>query len=329
MLDKPEQNSPYQEKGKEISVASDIETFGRRPRKIIIKLDSDGFPKAVAFFDIDKTLAECGFIHGEAFKKLFAEIYPDQDPDKLTELYLKGLHLGTTFRVFHRMIGIARDGRKEWEDPEKYLEWLPGHEKEVDKKGDDHNLAAELSIRHSQMSAKIAEDMFNRDPQIFEQTKIKPVFHLAKIYQRMGIPMCVMTANDEPFAKAVCKSLGLADSFIALACQKDFVGQGKEGAIEYLIQRLEGKGVPIPRKFIVVGDSLNGDIGSGAKFMAEHGGYSVRGVLISEGDIADMREKVEKDPNLKDMQVEVLKPSAIGDGSLASYRRNKKTKPRV
>ena len=142
MLDKPEQNSPYQEKGKEISVASDIETFGRRPRKIIIKLDSDGFPKAVAFFDIDKTLAECGFIHGEAFKKLFAEIYPDQDPDKLTELYLKGLHLGTTFRVFHRMIGIARDGRKEWEDPEKYLEWLPGHEKEVDKKGDDHNLAA-------------------------------------------------------------------------------------------------------------------------------------------------------------------------------------------
>jgi len=227
------------------------------------------------------------------------------------------------------MIGIARDGRKEWEDPEKYLEWLPGHEKEVDKKGDDHNLAAELSIRHSQMSAKMAEDMFNRDPQIFEQTKIKPVFHLAKIYQRMGIPMCVMTANDEPFAKAVCKSLGLADSFIALACQKDFVGQGKEGAIEYLIQRLEGKGVPIPRKFIVVGDSLNGDIGSGAKFMAEHGGYFVRGGLISEGDIADMREKVEKDPNLKDMQVEVLKPSAIGDGSLASYRRNKKTKPRV
>ncbi|MDD5489488.1 MAG: HAD family hydrolase [Candidatus Moranbacteria bacterium] len=325
MLDKPEQNSSYQEKGKEMSVASDIETFDRRPRKIKIKLDSDGFPRAVAFFDVDKTLAECGFIHGEAFKKLFAEIYPDQDPDKLTEQYLNGLHLGTTFRVFHRMIGIARDGRKEWEDPEKYLEWFLGHEKEVDKEGDDHDLAAALSIRHSQMGAEMVKNM---DPQILEQTKIKPVFHLVKIYQRMGIPMCVMTANDEPFAKAVCKLLGLGDSFIALACQKDFVGQGKEGAIEYLIQRLEEKGVPIPRKLIVVGDSLNGDISSGAKFVQKHPEYSVNGVLVSENDVEKTKYRIEKDPNLKNIPVEILKPSAIGQGSLARYRRDEETKPR-
>lgn len=326
MLDKPEQSAPCKEKEKRMIVASEIETFDGKPREIEIKLGPDGFPKAVAFFDIDKTLAECGFIHGEAFKKLFGEKFPDQDPGKLTELYLNGLYLGTTFRVFHRMIGIAR-GRKDWEDPEEYLKWLPGHEREVDEEGDGHDFAAELSIKHSQMGAKMAEEMFKQDPGVFEHTKIKPVFHLVKLYKRLGIPMAVMTANDEPFARAVSKALGLADSFVTLACQKDFMGRGKEGAIEYLIKRLKEKGISVPKNLIVVGDSLNGDIGSGAKFVQEHPDYMTTGVLVGEDDIEKVKDRVKNDSSLAGMPVEVLKPSDVGDGSLASYRRAKKTKP--
>ena len=329
MLKSPDRPLVFQEKKDTKKIKSDLETFDGREREIEIKLDANGFPKAVAFFDIDKTLAECGFIHGVVFKKLSEEMFPDQDPDKMTKLYLNGLHLGTTFRVFHRMAGIAQG--KDWADPQKYLEWLPGHEKEVDEEGPDHDFAAELSIKGSRMAAQMAEEMYRKDPQTFEQAKIKPVFHLARLYQRLGIPMVVMTANDEPFAKAACKCLGLADSFITLACQKDFVGRGKEGAIEYLIERLKEKGVPVPKNLIVVGDSLNGDIGSGAKFMQEHSEYSMKGVLVGEGDVEATKERIKNDPQLENMPVEVLNPSLVsndkrGMPSLARYRKKHDTK---
>jgi phosphoglycolate phosphatase-like HAD superfamily hydrolase len=211
------------------------------------------------------------------------------------------------------------------------LTWLPGHEKEVDEEGADHDFAAELSIKGSQMAAQMAEKMYRKDPQAFEQAKIKPVFHMAKIYQRMGIPMVVMTANDEPFAKAICKCLGLADSFVTLACQKDFVGRGKEGAMEYLIEKLKEKGIPIPKNLIVVGDSLNGDIGSGAKFMSEHGDYSVKGVLVGEGDVEAAKERIKNDSQLENMPVEFLNPELVSNNakgipSLARYRRKYDTK---
>jgi phosphoglycolate phosphatase-like HAD superfamily hydrolase len=332
------------EQSRAILIQSDIETFPdqERPADIKIKVDANGVPETMAFFDIDNTLAECGFIHGKAAKRLFAEAFPDQDSDRMTELYLKGIYLGTTFRVFHRMIGIA-GGKTDWEDPEAYLKWLhenPKNLKDVDESGSAHNLAAELSMKGSQMAAQIAEEMFKQNPEIFRQSRIKPVFHLAKLYQRLGIPMMVMTANDEPFAKAICKCLGLADSFITMACQKDFVGQGKEGAMGYLIKRAEEKGIRMPKNLIVVGDSLNGDIGSGAKFMQEHAGCSVKGVLVVEKkeegegkeEIAAAQERIKKDPLLKNMSVDVLMPEEVGyDGkgvpNLASYRRKFQTKP--
>lgn len=321
----------FQEKSNIQRVTSDLETFDGNKKEIEIKLGPDGYPKAVAFFDIDNTLAECGFIHGEAFKKLFSETFPDQDYDKLTELYLNGLHLGTTFRVFHRMIGIARDGKTEWEDPEKYLEWLQSHEKEVDEEGEDHDFAAELSIRHSKMGAETAVAMFEQNPEIFEGTRIRPVFHLAKLYQRLGIPMCVMTANDEPFAKAICKCLGLADSFITLACQKDFVGRGKEGAMEYLIAKLKEKGVPVPKHLIVVGDSLHGDIGSGSKFKSRHDEYDVSGVLVGKGNVEEMQQQVKNKAELNNILVEVINPELVtidskGMPELARYHRKYNTK---
>lgn len=308
---------------------------------ISVTLDSNGLPKAVAFFDIDGTLADVSFIHGMAIKKLFKQIFEekelekmglntDDDFDKLVETYKAGFTLGTTFRVFDRLIQIYRDGKNEFKDPQAYLEWLQDHQDEIDGSGPAHEFAARISLLHSEMGAEIAEELYRRDPDIFLRCKIKPVFHLARLYQRQGIPMVIMTANDDPFAQAVCKCLGLADMFIDYASQKDFAGRGKEGAIECLLDKLEQKGIPAPEKLIVVGDSQNGDVGSGAKFKEMHGG-NVVGVLVGEGEITEIQERVANDAMLKDMPVEILVPGKVAAGMdgmplLSAYRKDYDTK---
>lgn len=321
------------EKKNRMSVMSDIETFDGKPGEVEIKLDSRGLPQAVAFFDIDGTLGTFGQFHGEAVKMLFPKV---ENKKELARVFMDGLYLGTTYRVFHRVIGIFEEGKKEWEDPENYLKWLnenPEHRKEVDESGPIHEKAAEYSMIHSTESARIAEEKYREDPQEFERVKIKPVFHLAKLYQRLGIPMVIMTTNDEPFARSICKCLGLADSFIAIACQKDFPKQGKDGAMEVLIERLKERGIPVPENLIVVGDSLFGDIGSGAKFMEQNAGFKIKGVLVSEENLEKIKEQVRSDPALKNIPVEVLNSKLISEGKdgvpgIARYRRMFDTKPK-
>lgn len=247
---------------------------------------------------------------------------------------MDGLYLGTTYRVFHRMIGIYEEGKRGWEDPENYLKWLNEsleHRKEVDEDGPIHEQAARYSMMHSMESARLAEEKYREDPHEFEQVKIKPVFHLAKLYQRLGIPMVIMTTNDEPFARSICKCMGLADSFITMACQKNFPKQGKDGAIKFLVERLKEKGILIPKNLIVIGDSLNGDIGSGAKFIQEHGEYSMKGVLVGEGDVEAAKKRIKNDPQLENMPVEFLNPELVSNDakgmiSLARYRKKYDTK---
>jgi hypothetical protein len=51
------------ESDRHIFITSDLENFGDKPKaEIEIKLEADGFPKAAAFFDIDKTLGDFDFI---------------------------------------------------------------------------------------------------------------------------------------------------------------------------------------------------------------------------------------------------------------------------
>jgi phosphoglycolate phosphatase-like HAD superfamily hydrolase len=329
MFKSPEEPIKIESAERYLKVQSDLEVFdGEKWEKpeIEIKLGADGKPKALAFFDIDKTLAELGFIHGEAFKKLFAGVFPDEDPNEMTEVYLGALGLGTTYRVFDRIFRIYRDGREEFKDPDKYLDWLNDHLTEVDEAGLDHDLAAEYSQRHSQMGAEIAIELFENNPEIFEQAKIGPVFQLVEILQRMGIPLAVMTANDEPFARAISKCLGLGNNFISMVYQKDFEGGGKDAAIEVLIKKFDEKGIPIPENLMVVGDSLKGDIGSGAKFMEKHGEFKLRGVYVGEGDVEEIKKQVENSPNLKNMPVEVFVPSKAEFG-IGRYRREFNTKP--
>ncbi|MFH0969158.1 MAG: HAD family hydrolase [Patescibacteria group bacterium] len=319
-----------------VGIKSDIEAKSGENKEIKITLEN-GVPKAIAFFDIDKTLAECGFTHGPAIKELFKEMLEDKENldgellDEIEKEYLSSLHLGTTYRVFHRMLGIYKYGHSEWKDLKTYEDWLQTHKKEVDESGEAHDEAAECSMKHSAKSAEIAEGIDKENPEVFEQAKIKPVFHLVNLYKRLGIPMVIMTANDPPFAKFICKILNLGESFLTMANQKDFEGHGKDGAMEFLADKLKKMGISMPRNLIVVGDSLKGDIGSGSVFESNHKEYNVKGVFIGKNDIEEMKEMIKKNPDLKDMEVEVLNPEKVlvsdkENYQLAKYRRKFNTK---
>ena len=57
----------------------------------------------MAFFDIDKTLAELKNIHGKAIKTLF-KIFFDKDFEGIEEVYFRGFRLGNSFREFDCMV---------------------------------------------------------------------------------------------------------------------------------------------------------------------------------------------------------------------------------
>lgn len=298
-----------------------------KKKEIEITLEPNGRPKALAFFDIDSTLGNFKDIHGKAIQ----ELYPNHDPEEVSHEFFKGQALGTTYRVHDRLIKIFDDGLEEFKDVDKYTKWFAEHKSEVDKRGDAHEKASEYSLRHSQIAAEIAENLYKEDSNYFESAKIAPVFSLVKLYKRMGIPMAIMTANDRPFADSICKCLKLSDYFIDAVNQRDFEGSGKEKAIEVLIDKVINKNIPSPDKLIVVGDSLDGDIASGASFKKNNESFDVAGVLISDGNLEDDRERVKKNKALKNINVEILDPSKvtkdnIGEPQIALFRKLYKTK---
>ncbi|HBA36852.1 TPA: hypothetical protein DCZ15_03180 [Candidatus Falkowbacteria bacterium] len=308
-------------------IESDVPSFENEKKEIEITLEPDGKPKALAFFDIDSTLGNFKDIHGKAIQ----ELYPNHDPEEVAQEFFKGQSLGTTYRVHDRLIKIFDDGLEEFKDVDRYMKWFSEHVSEIDKEGGAHEKASAYSFKHSQLAAGMAENLYQKDPSYFEKAKIVPVFKLVKLYKRMGIPMTVMTANDKPFAESICKCLNLSDSFITLAYQQDFEGGGKDRAMEVLLDKIKEKNVPIPEKLIVVGDSLNGDIGPGAAFQNRHNDFEVAGVLISDGNLEDDRLKIAENKDLKNINVEVLDSSkvtedAVGEPQIALFRKKYQTK---
>ena len=162
-----------------LSVPSELEDVDGNKKDIKIELMEDGKPRAMAFFDIDGTLAHLDIIHGKAIAKLF----PEQDPKELEETYYRGFKLGNSFREFDRMKGIYIDGHKEWKDPEFYLKnRLIPYLKEIDEpENEAHEFAAEILKAYGEIAADVADEIYREHPEKFEQTNIEPIFHLAKI----------------------------------------------------------------------------------------------------------------------------------------------------
>ena len=87
-------NIPSPLEKKCIIVPSSFTDIKGNHRDVKIELMEDGRPRAMAFFDIDGTLAHLNMVHGEAIRKLFS----DQEPKELEETYYKGFKLGNSFR---------------------------------------------------------------------------------------------------------------------------------------------------------------------------------------------------------------------------------------
>lgn len=290
--------------GKAIAIKSFLKNVNDGYSEISINIMDDGYPRAVAFFDIDKTLAELRFIHGQAIRELFKEFLEQDFPD-IEEVYFKGFRLGNSFREFDRMDGIYHLGHKEWIDPEVYKrERLSVKMKDIDNEGSiEHKLSKMYLDRYVEIASKIALETFQKNKDEFEQVKIKPVFALVRLYKTLGIPMFAMTANGRIFAENLIKYLGLSEFFIDVATDEDMVGGGKELVIPKLIDKLENLGIPVPKdKIVVVGDSLFGDIGSGFRFKdSNKDGIFIKGILVlkNRDELNEIKNQIKNNPDLK------------------------------
>ncbi len=286
--------------GKWITVSSELSGLDGQKKDIKVELMEDGKPRAVAFFDIDGTLAHLIAIHGQAIAKLF----PDQDPTELAETYYQGFKLGNSFREFDRMRGIYVDGHLEWKDLEFYLQnRFNPHAEEIDRPGHlAHNIAAAILKEYGKIAAAACEELYQKSPEEFEKSNIAPIFLLARMYARLGIPMVGFTANAKIFVDKLAKYLKLSDIFLDVATDETMIGGGKEIAIRYLINELESKGIPVPKdRLIFVGDSLRGDIGTSLFASGENRGISGQGILVLKDQKAliAIEKQINADPKLR------------------------------
>lgn len=285
-----------------IFIKSELEDIDGNKKDIKIEIMEDGKPRAMAFFDIDGTLAHLDIIHSKAIARLFK----DQDPKELEETYYKGFKLGNSFREFDRMRGIYIDGHNEWKDPEIYLkDRFTLHAKEIDESGNEaHKIAASILKAYGEIAVGIADELYNEHPEKFEQSNIEPIFHLATIYQRLGIPMVGFTANAKVFVEKLAKYLKLSDIFLDIATDETMAGGGKEIAIHYLINKLESKGISIPKdRLIFVGDSIRGDIGSSITARLKDKEIYGQGILVlkDKDALIQIKKQISEDPKLKSM----------------------------
>ena len=283
-----------------IIVSSEIEGIDGKKKDIKIELMEDGFPRAMAFFDIDGTLAHLGAIHGKAIVKLF----PDQNPTELEETYYRGFKLGNSFREFDRMRGIYIDGHTDWKDPEVYLrDRFAPHAKEIDEPGHlAHNVAAAILKEYGEIAARITEELYKKNPEEFEKSNIAPIFKLAQMYARLGIPMVGFTANAKVFVEKLAKYLKLSDIFLDIATDETMAGGGKEVAIHHLISKLESKGIPMPEgRMIFFGDSLRGDIGTSLVARGKNTGIFGQGLLVlkDKNALIEIEKQINADPKLR------------------------------
>ena len=317
-----------------ISIVSDLEGIDGAKKNIKIEIMEDGMPRAMAFFDIDETLAHLSIIHGPAIRKLF----PNVDPTELEMVYYAGFKLGNSFREFDRMKGIYEDSQTRWKDPKVYWEerYLP-HVKEIDEPGNlAHNIAAGILKAYGEIAARVADEIYENDPKQFEKSNIAPIFFLARLYSRLGIPIVGFTANAGILVKALAKYLKLSETFIDIATDEIMQGGGKELAVLALMKKLESKqGVSVPKdRLIFVGDSIRGDIGVMIEVQKIDPKIRGTGVLVlkNKAALVQIKKEINEDRSLRkiadmiDVHGFVLDEVPLnpkGEPTLLSIHRNK------
>lgn len=279
-----------------IKLVSNLKSIDNLKSEINIATVNNNIPIAVAFFDIDKTLAHLDILYTDAIHKIF----PEEEKNELIKIFLAGFKLGNSFREFDRMCSIYLDGKKDWIDPEIYIkERLNILRESIDNMGNEiHSRAASYLEKYGNEASLIAEDLYNKDPGIFQNARIGPLYVLMEIYKMNGVMMFGFTANSKIFVDKISTYLGLSEYFIDIATDETMEGGGKEIAITKLLEVVKSKNLEVPKKqLIFIGDSIRGDIGSGMLFCErnpDYGGYGIV-VLQDEKSLIDIKHMINND----------------------------------
>lgn len=253
-----------------INIQSNLERVDGLRENFKIDLLPDGKPRIVAFCDIDKTFIHLEPAYEEIRKALWPEAVKKEGIAEVNHVHLGGFKLGTMWRELDRMHRIYELGQEKFKDVEIYKKEILGRGMEgehIDTIGDTLHEEMDVKLKnYDEVAAEVIEQMYKKDPNSFDKGKIGPVYHLADIYKRLGVPMVAMSANPKKFLNAVLKYAGLSEHFIDCASDTDVPGL-KEYKMKYLINILENKGLEIPYdRLVIIGDSAEGDVGSGPRF---------------------------------------------------------------
>ncbi len=260
----------------------------------------DGELKHTNFGDLDKTLLFAEPIHFAAVEQIYPEFAKDEESKReLHEFYVAGFTLGNSYREWDRMRRICKEGQFQYKDPALYerdfmdnaqtkkLIDEPGHPEQY------HEMANTILQRYGKIAYGIMEEKYNADPEAFQKMFVKPeMIDLLMKKSRLGQVNVYMTANQKDFAAGLVKFSGIGDYGLVLASDENMTGGGKEIAIEWLIGELAKMGLKVNRnRATAIGDSIKGDVGSGAK-----AGLGT-GILVTETSeqIAAIRERATKD----------------------------------
>jgi phosphoglycolate phosphatase-like HAD superfamily hydrolase len=271
-----------------ITIPSNLSGVDGNHADISIRIIDDVMPVAIAFFDIDKTLAHLDIVYKEAIHVLF----PNEDTEELIATFLAGFRLGNSFREFDRMHCIYAEGKTEWKDPEIYIiERLNSMGRFIDTPGNEiHDRASVYLKVYGAEAAKVANRLYQTNPELFSSARIGPLYTLLEMYKNNGVMMFGFTANAKVFVDQISKYLGLSEYFIDIATDETMEGGGKEIAIKKLLEIVEGKNLVVPKESLIfIGDSIRGDIGSGLLFCKNTPGYSGYGILV----VSDMNALIE------------------------------------
>lgn len=237
--------------------------------------EQDGELRGANFWDLDKTLIVAEPIHAQAIERIFPEQAKDETSRQdLHKVFFDGFTLGNSFREFDRMWRIYQAGEEKYKDVRIYEEEFVGKEtakqKLIDEPGHPegyHERASEILQRYGKIGYEVIRQAYEKDPDKFRDSFLKPeILQLLIEKTRLGQANVYMTANSRDLARGFVAYSGLYKYGLALATDETMAGGGKEIAIKQLIKELDDLGLKVNKqRAAAIGDSIKGDVGSGAK----------------------------------------------------------------
>jgi phosphoglycolate phosphatase-like HAD superfamily hydrolase len=298
------------------AVLSDLESSNGEHSELKIAVSqTDGQLREANFWDLDKTLLIAEPIHAKAVEQIFPDFATTEEAKQsLHKVYFDGFIAGNSYREWDRMWRIYAEGQVEYKNFQKYQEDFidrPEKLKLIDEPGHSegyHERANEILQRYGKIAFDFMRQEYERDPIKFQKEFVKPeMMQLIEAKTRLGQANVYMTANQRDFARGLVTFSGLWKYGLALATDEDMAGGGKELAIRKLIANLETKGLKVNKeRATAIGDSIKGDVGSGAK---ENLGS---GIFVAENSdsISTILERA-KDPKDEGRIASILKQTHV------------------